>query len=145
MSTSKSSILINAPIEKVFQTISIPENYCNAIPDVKKIEIISDIKKGVGTKFRETRKMNGKDVVTTLEVVEFEENKFIRLTSDAGGTVWNSTFKVKQIGEQVELSLQMKAKPYKFLAKLMTRVVKGFIQKALDNDMKSVKKYCEAK
>ena len=41
------------------------------MPDVVKIEMLSDTTSGVGTRFLETRLMRGKEATTELEVTEY--------------------------------------------------------------------------
>ena len=143
MSIYKATINIDAPLEEVFSTISKPSEFSNAIPHILEIEFLSEIHEGIGTKFRETRLMNKRKATTTLEVTEFVQNERIRIISIAGGTTWDSLFSVKQEGNHVNLTLEMEAKPHHFFAKIMNYFIKGMLQKALNDDLKSVKEYCE--
>lgn len=100
--------------------------------------MLSDVTTGVGTRFRETREINGKEAATELEVTEYDENKHIRLIADSRGTVWNSLFTVEESGGQTRLTLMMEAKAYKLMAKLMNPLMKFTIKKALEKDMDAV-------
>lgn len=143
MSVYNSTIQINASLEKVFNTISKPGEFSNAIPHILEVEFLSDIREGVGTKFKETRLMNKRKASTILEVTEFTNNESIRLVSKAGGTTWDSLFQVKPEDDHVTLSLEMKAIPHNIFARMMNRFIKGMLEKALNDDLKSVKGYCE--
>ena len=134
---------IDAPVEVVFKTVSDIKHFSEAIPGIVNIEILSDTQTGVGTRFRETRVMNGKEASTELEVTEYVENERVRLVADSHGTVWDTVFTVKPAGDSTELTMVMDARPYKLAAKLMNPMVKGMIQKAIESDMDAVKKYCE--
>ncbi|MDX1642399.1 MAG: SRPBCC family protein [Balneolaceae bacterium] len=134
---------IHASVKTVFRTISDIRNFSNAVPDVVDVEFLTDQKTGVGTRFKETREFRGREMSTVLEVTEYEENEKIRLISDAQGTVWDSTFIVEDLEGSTELTLVMKAKPYKFFARIMNLFMKGFMKKALAKDMDAVKNYCE--
>lgn len=134
---------INAPVEQVFKIVADIRNFSKVIPEIIDVEFLSDQQYGVGTKFKETRSMNGREAATELEVTELKENEFIRLISDAGGTVWDSVFKVAEKEGGTELSLEMEAKPYKFLAKIAAPFFKGFMKKAIEKDMITVKEFCE--
>ncbi|MFQ5627145.1 MAG: SRPBCC family protein [bacterium] len=134
---------INAPIDKVFKTVSDINNFSKAIPHIVKAEIISDIKSGVGTRFSETRLMKGKEATEEMEVTEYVENDRVRIVCDSHGTVWDSLFTVASVNDQTELTLSMDAKSYKFMAKLMNPMIKGMLGKALEADMDAVKVYCE--
>lgn len=134
---------INAPIDLVFKTISNINNYSKAVPDIVKFEILSEIQSGVGTRFRETRMMKGKEARTELEVTEFIENDRIRMVTDSHGAVWDSVFIVKSEEDHTHLELTMDAKPHKLMPKLMIPLMKGFISKNVEKDLDAVKTYCE--
>ena len=134
---------INAPTDVVFKTVADINQFSQAIPHIIKVEILSDVKSGVGTRFRETRLMKGKEATTELEVTEYTENDRIRIVADSHGTVWDTLFTVKAKDEQTLLTMIMDARAYKLLPKLINPMVKGVIKKAIAKDMDAVKVFCE--
>ena len=134
---------INAPVEKVFETVAHIENFSEAIPHITNVEMLSDVKRGVGAKFRETRVIKGKEGKATLEVTEYVENERVRFVSDEGGVIWDSVFTFTPEGEGSTIALEMEAKPYKFMSRLMTPIVMGIVSKAVASDMDAIKTYCE--
>ena len=134
---------INAPIDLVFRTVSDINNYSKAVPDIVNFEFLSDVKSGVGIRFRETRMMGKKEAMTELEVTEFIKNDRIRMVADSHGTVWDSVFTVKPAEEGTELKLTMDAKAYKLLPKIINPIIKGIIKKGVERDVDAVKTYCE--
>lgn len=143
MSRVTSTRFINAPLDLVFKTVADIQNFSKAIPNIVDVEFLSDHKSGVGTCFRETREMNGREASTELEVTEYKENDHIRLVADSHGTVWDSVFRVEETADGTKLTLIMDANAYKLLPKLMNPIMKYFIKKELDKDMDAVKSYCE--
>lgn len=143
MSTIKVTRQVEAPVGEVFETISDIRNFSKAVSNIVDVKFLSEIKSGVGTKFKETREFNGREAATVLEVTEFIENDQIRILSDTQGTIWDSLFTVSENDGSCELTLKMEARPYKFLSKLMVPLMKGFVKKALEKDMDAVKDYCE--
>jgi hypothetical protein len=97
----------------------------------------------VGVKFRATRLMKGKPSTCEQEVTEFVPNQHIRLVNVTHGTVWDTTFSVRAESGATVLTLTMDARAEQLLARLMTRLIAGIIQKALDTDLDAVKAYCE--
>ena len=75
---------IDAPIEKVFAAVSDVRNFSEAVPHIVKVEFLTDQKTGVGTRFRETRLMGGKEASTELEVTEYVENDRVRIVRAEG-------------------------------------------------------------
>ena len=143
MSTITMQRTIEAPKEKVFHTIADIRNFSKAVPDIVKVEFVSDSMTGLGTRFKETRIIGGKEHTQELEVTEYDENNSIRLVTDSNGKVWDSVFTVSDEHGPTQLMLIMEANAYKFVAKVMNPLMKYFIKKAVGKDMDAVKVYCE--
>ncbi len=143
MSTTTVHRSIQAPVESVFQTVADIQNFSKAVPDIVNVEFLSDVKSGLGARFKETRLMGKREASTVLEVTEYVENDRIRYVSDAGGTIWDTVISVKSGDDATDLQMVMEAKPYRFLAKLVTPLMRGMLFKALEKDMDAVKSYCE--
>jgi len=134
---------IKAPIDRVFQTVANIQHFSKAVPRVVRYEILSSVESGVGTRFRETRRMNGKEQVTELEVTEYVQNDHVRMVSDSHGIIWDSLFTVKMEQDQTALTLAMEARAYKFLSKLIYPLMYKTIAKAVGRDMDSIKEFSE--
>ena len=134
---------IDAPLERVFETVAHIDNFAKAVPDIVRTELVSDVLSGRGTRFRETRRMGRKETTTELEVTEYVENDRVRIVADAGGTIWDTLFEVAPESGQVRLVMTMDAKPYALVSKLANPILKGFVRRAIESDMDSVKLYCE--
>jgi ribosome-associated toxin RatA of RatAB toxin-antitoxin module len=135
---------IHAPLEYVFQTVSDVRNFRKAVPHITNIEFLSEQQQGVGTRFRETRTMNGREQTVELEVAEYVENERVRMIADAGGTIWDTLFSVSQAGNHVELKMQMNVRPYRFLARIVNFMIRSIVVKGVESDMDAVKLFCEA-
>lgn len=135
---------IDAPLEDVFNTVADISQFSEAVPHIVKVEFLTESKAGVGTRFRETRVMKGKDVATELEVTEYVENDRVRMVADSHGTVWDSLFTVRSENGKTSLTLIMEARAYKFLPRLMNPLIKGMVAKAVGMDMDMVKAHCES-
>ena len=134
---------IAAPVDSVFKAVADVGNLPNVIPDVVHVEFVSDDRSSVGTRFRETRLVDGKENVTELEVTEYVENERVRMVADSHGTVWDSVFTVAPAGEQTELTIQMDARAHQFLPSIMNVVMRGIYKKGVAKHLDAVKAYCE--
>ncbi len=134
---------IDAPIDLVFSTVADISNYSKAVPYIKSFEILSDVKSGVGTRFRETRVVRDKETISELEVTEFVENDHVRIVTDSHGTVWDSTFSVAATDNGTELTLTMDANAYELLPRLINPFIRGMVRKGVAADLDAVKAYCE--
>lgn len=136
---------IEAPVEKVFDAVAHIERFQKVVPDIVRVEFVSEVRKGVGTRFRETRRMGSKEVTVELEVTDYVDNESVRIVSDAGGTIWDTTFRVVDRGDgEVDLTMEMEDKAYKLLAKLFNPLIRPMVRKGVERDMDAVKAFCEA-
>lgn len=136
--------IIQAPQKKVFQIISSPEGFQQAVPGIKKIEYLTDSRTGVGTRFRETREFRGKEASSTLEITELQSPDFVRMVSREGGAVWDTRFDLKPDSQGSRLTMTMDVLPQTWLARGLTPLVLGIVKGAIENDMDDVKTYCES-
>ena len=134
---------IIAPVSHGFETIANIEKYSLAIPHIVRVEFLSDIRSGLGTRFCETRLMHGKEASTELEVTEYSLDQHIRLVADSHGTLWDTLFEVEKSETGTLLTLTMDATAHQFLPRIINPLIKGMVRKAIEGDMDMVKAYCE--
>ena len=134
---------IDAPADAVFRTVAHVEQFSQAVPHILRVEFLTEVKSGVGARFRETRMMMGREASTELEVTEYVENERVRIASEAGGALWDTVFTVAPDGEGTELKMVMDASPLTTSARMTLPLVIGAVRKAVEQDMDSVKAFCE--
>lgn len=135
---------IAAPAERVFAAVSDLEKLPEVVPDIVRVETLSETRSGPGTRFRETRRMGKREASMELEVTECEPPRHLRIVADSHGTVWDSVFTVTEVEGGSELELVMDAKAHKLLPKLLNPIMKGLIRRGVVAQIESVKQYCEA-
>ena len=120
---------IAAPPAIVFDAVTNIEKLPETNADIASIEFLTDRKRGLGTRFRETRRMGKNELVTELEVTEFVEDRRARMVADTHGTIWDTVFEVEPTAEGSHLRIVMDARPHKLLPKIMNPLMKGFFRK----------------
>ncbi len=135
---------VKAPLEKVFRTLATAEEFSRAVPGIKKIEFLTDKHYGAATRFRETRTRGSREAVAELTIRELVENERIRIAGDAGGTEWDTLFRVEPVDRETDVHLETTARPRGFFARLLTPLMLGMVRKALLADLDGVKQYCES-
>ncbi len=143
MTKRSTSRQIKAPVAAVFDAVTNIEKFPEKSADIVSAELLTEQKKGVGTRFRETRRMGKREGTTELECTEYVENERVRFVTDQGGAVWDSVYTTEQSGGGTLLTLEMDARPHKFMAKIVVPMILGMISKAVEKDMDAVKDYCE--
>jgi hypothetical protein len=143
MTHTRLTLAIDAPLERVFDTVAHIESFSKASPHIVDVDFLSERRRGVGTRFRETRMVGKRRASTELEVTEYVLNERVRFVSDAGGTVWDSLFELRRVDGKTVLDFTMDARAYKLFAKALNPLMRGMVAKFIARDMDSVKAYCE--
>ena len=134
---------IDAPVEVVFGIVAHVDQFSQAVPGILRVEFLSEVKSGVGARFRETRTMMGREASTELEVTEYVENERVRIVSEAGGTLWDTVFTTVPDGEGTALKMVMDARPRSMSARMTLPLIISTVRKAIEEDLDAVKSFCE--
>jgi len=143
MSTTRTTRSIQAPADTVFDAVADIRNFSTIIDGIVKVEFLSDQRQGAGTRFTETRLMNGREASTVLEVTEYDRPNRVRLVADQGGTIWDTEFTVTRSEGSTVLVMTMEARAYQWLAKILNPLIRGVVRRAIEKDMDAVKTWCE--
>ena len=143
MARIESRQTIRAPREELFDATAHIEDYAEVIPHITAVEFLTDQHIGVGTRFRETRQMGRRSATTELEVTEYDRPERVRMVSDAGGTIWDTTFTYANTQAGTDVHLVMDVRPHTFLARLVTPFIRGSVGKAVQADLDAVKRHFE--
>lgn len=137
---------INAPIDVTFEVFSDITKAADRIAGIEKVELLSNITEGVGTRWRETRTMFGQTATEEMEISDFQPNRSYDVVAESNGTKYHSryTFTERDNGTLVEMVF--KGTPTTFAGRLMS--VAGFMfagatRKALEADMNDLKRVAE--
>ncbi len=134
---------IQAPAEVIFDTISNIGQLPETSPDVLSVEFLTESTSGVGTRFRETRRMKNKEIVTELEVTEYDPPSGVRMVADSHGTVWDTRFFVTPVPGGAELVIDMDCRAHKLLPRLLNPLLKGMFERGMKKHLEQLKAYCE--
>jgi carbon monoxide dehydrogenase subunit G len=137
---------IAAPPTAVFAVIADVERMPTRIPGVRKIEVLTPGPVGVGTKFRETRIMFGKEATETFEVVEYDPGRRLTLVAVSCGAEYRCEHRFVPDAGGTVLELEVRTRALTFLAKLMTPLgwlMAGVMKKAIARDLDAVARAAE--
>jgi uncharacterized protein YndB with AHSA1/START domain len=135
---------IQASPERVFRAVAHVEGLPESNPEVLAIEFLTEQRTGVGTRFRETRKMGHRETQTELEITEWEEPRRVRMVTEQGGTVWDTEFRIAPTSAGSELTIDMDARPQRLAARVMLRLIRGMISKGMREHIDRLVESCEA-
>ncbi len=134
---------ISAPAEHIFNAIADLSALPEKDPDVLRVEFVNERRQGVGTRFREIRRMKRREIVTELEVTEYEPGERIRMVTDSHGTVWDTVYRLSPTPRGAAVSITMDARPHKLLPRLLNPLMKGVFRKGMQKHLEALGAYCE--
>jgi uncharacterized protein YndB with AHSA1/START domain len=123
---------------EVFDFITASDNAPRVVPSVTSMVKLTEGPVGVGTRYRETRLMNGKEAHAELDVVEYEPGKKYAMRNLTEGieTVYRYTFHPEAGGTRVDLVCELKAGGIK---KLMLPLVAAILKREDGNHLQKLK------
>ena len=146
MAPMQCTAVVDAPIEKVFATYADFPNAAENVEGIVRIEMLTDGPVGLGTRFKETRVMFGKESTEEMEVTAFEANRMYTLSADSCGARFDSKFTFGSEAGKTKVQMELQTKAITLFAKLMTPVgflMKGTMKKMIMADIEQVKSVCE--
>lgn len=146
MGSMSLSINIDATPAAVFAAVSDVENSPARIEWYENVEMLTDGPVRVGTKWRETRRMNNKQSVEEWEITAFESPHSFSAYCDSRGYDVAWTTRVESDGDGSKLTWDMTTKPRTFIGKLMTPLewlMSGMMKSIVRKDLESTKAYIE--
>ena len=144
----KVQVPVNASPANIWKVITDIENSANTISAIEKIDVLETREEGLlGFKWRETRKMFGKEATEIMWITELVENEYYQTRAESHGSVYISRVFIEQQGNQTYLGMQFVGKAQTFGAKLMSFIfsplIKGASKKALLKDLEEIKAVVE--
>ncbi len=142
------SVTINKTKATVWDAIVDIENCQSFITSIEKIDILEKPKDTLkGFKWKETRVLFGKEATETMEITDYENEKFYQTRADNHGSVYISKLSLDEINKVTRLTMSFKSIPETFVAKIMSTLmsfmIKGSMQKALLKDLNDIKNHLE--
>jgi len=130
------------PPKDVFEFITASENAPKIVNSVTSMVKLTEGPARVGTRYRETRLMNGKEQQAELEIVEFEPTRKYAVQNVTSGieTTYRYNLQPERDGTRIDLVCEVKAKGIK---KLMLPLVAAILKNEDGDHLQRVKKALE--
>ena len=129
--------------KEVFDFITDSNNAPKVVSSVMNMVKLTEGPARVGTRYRETRSMNGKEHHTELEVASYEPNQVYAMKNVTEGieTIYRYNFQPESNGTRVDLVCEVKAGGFK---KLMLPLVVSILKKEDGDHLQRLKKAIES-
>lgn len=133
---------IEKPLDDVWRFFVDHENARAWMPDITRLEKMSEGPVRLGTRYRETRKMGGKEHTATLEVTAFEERKVYAGTVEEKGVRGTYTYTFAPEGQATRIRMVADVKA-RGLMKLMLPMFVRMMKKQDGGQLERLKRALE--
>jgi carbon monoxide dehydrogenase subunit G len=137
---------IAAPVSRVFALSSDIANWTKYIKGIKRVEMLTGGPMRVGTRFKETRLMYGREATEEMTVTAIEHDRSYTLEAKSCGCHYVSTLQFEPDGERTKLTMSFEGRPLTFMAKLFTPLswlMTGMLRKCIQEDLDCLKVQAE--
>lgn len=133
---------IARPQKQVFDFITDSRNAPKIGSNTKEMIKLTEGPVGVGTRYSETRIMNGKEAVAELEIVEFQppQKYSVKNVTEGIDSVYHYSIQPEKDGTRINLVCEVTASGVK---KLMTPMVASILKKEDGDHLQRLKKAME--
>jgi carbon monoxide dehydrogenase subunit G len=145
MATFDKTIVIAAPIGKVFDYIQQPDRFSNLLP-ITGLTFLTNMHRGVSTRVRYNLNLGGKQVVTECSLTDVEVDKAVRYRTTSGVMFdWHITLEEVEEGTRLRWQGEYQA-PVGFMDKLLGRSasMQQAMEAVIDDSMNKLKETLES-
>ena len=101
----------------------------------------------MGLRWIETREFYGKEATEEMEISELENNKYYKVLAESHGAKYETVLNFAEEGGGTKMEMIFTSNPQGLIAKIMSfmmgPIMKKTMIKCLEDDLESIKKYCE--
>ena len=148
MSTMTATTQVAAPPERVFAVYTDIEQAAERIPGILSVEVLSEGPVGDGFRWRETRKMFGKEATEEMWITGFEPPRRYTVAAESHGMKYATEFAFEPDGEGTRVTWTFEGIPQTFAAKvmgaLMAPLFKGAMRKCMLEDLEALRAVAES-
>lgn len=137
---------IAASPEAVFDALTDLEGTADRIQGIESLEVLTEGPVGVGTRFRETRTMFGREATEEMEFSVFERPGRYVLVAESHGMRYETEHLVEAVDGGSRVTLRFQGEPQTTGAKIMSAMsglFMGAARKAMQQDLADLKRSLE--
>ena len=139
---------VDASPERVFDAATNLREAAQNVRGIKSLDVLTDGPIGVGTRFRETRVVFGKEATEEMEITAFDRPRLYRVEADSCGCHYVTDIHVEPKDGGTELRFEFTPEPQSFFAKALSFAMRPMMKaclKAIEGDMDDVKAVAEGR
>jgi uncharacterized membrane protein len=133
---------VRAPVERVWELATDLEHSPEILSGVQRVEVLTPPPFGVGTRWRETRTMMGREATEEMWVSAVEPQRSYTVEAESSGVHYVSTFRFEPSADGAELTLEFSGQPKgtatRLLAAVTAPLARRSVSKALGKDLEDL-------
>ena len=137
---------IDAPPDVTFALVADIPGWPRVISGIQSVDMLTPGPVAVGTRFRETRVMFGRQATEEMTVAEIEAPRRLILTAFNHGTAYRAEHLFEAHGGGTKLELAFEGRPVTLLARLLTPLgllFRGTVKRQLEADLADLAREAE--
>ncbi|MBK8178639.1 MAG: SRPBCC family protein [Planctomycetes bacterium] len=144
MTSITSSRFVRASQAAAFALASDLRGAPSRIPAIVRLEVLTDGPIGVGTRFRETRRMFGREATEEMEVTSFDPPRSYAVGCESCGARYRSEFRFTPQDGGTEIRMEFAAEPLTAMAKVMGFLMRPMMKKMVQTCAKDLDHLADA-
>ena len=147
MPTITATLFVQAPVAEVFDAFADVEHAAGRVTGITRTEKLTPGPVGLGTSFRETRKMFGREATETFTFSAFEPHTRYELSAVSCGAEFRTEFLFASEGAGTRVDATLSTRAVSLWAKLFTPMaylMRGMLRRCLVQDMDQLRAWIEA-
>ena len=144
----EASTHIDAPPARVFEAITDLKSAPGRISAIKRLDVLTDGPVGVGTRFRETRVMFGREATAEMEITGFDPGRGYTTESESCGCKYSCSLAVAPERDGSRLTASFQGTPLTLPARVMSAIMMPLMRKsmvkAFEQELADIKAWAEA-
>ncbi len=149
MPSVKATCIVNASQSVVFDVMTDLPHAADRMSGITSIELLTSGPMGVGTKWKETRKMGGREATETMWITQFVPPSHYVVEAKSYGMHYLTTLRAVELGnDKTRIEFDFNGTPKTFMAKLFTPLgflFMGMLRKCINQDLADLATAAEAK
>ena len=148
MSAIQVSNFIQESPDRVFDVFADLRQAADRIEDITHLEVLDDKPIGVGTRWRETRRVFGKEHTEEMEITAFSRPHSYKVEAGGPSVHYLTQLQFEAEGDGTKVTMSFDATPKTFMTKIFNALTGPMMRKSmikcLEKDMAGLKQFLES-
>ncbi|MCP3027373.1 SRPBCC family protein [Halobacillus sp. A5] len=137
------TVIVKKPLEEVFDTAADFTKSPEIMDAVVEVQPLTEGPVRKGYQFKEVREIRGRKAASTIEITDFEQNKYFTASSEQNGLDLRYHYKFVETTEGTKIEFKGELFTQGIRNKLAQPLIKKIIKKEDENHLDNLKQYLE--